>query len=331
MRQRKLFNEKGLAASWCCEYSSSCSDRGLHSTDGCCLHFTNINESNLFISLTLLAGLLCLVHCLGVCVCLYVCYVLVSSSKNARTRVALQIIDDFSGKCPVCFFVFCMECNKASHGNSLCEDHGKLRTDTEEVDEGKPVEESAIMNRDFEIFQGMVKRIGTTKTQDYLNKIILQIFGHLDEVEKRELATKYIEASPDEKEKYYEEYGRAYLEYFLSGLRGTKRRTHFSVTRFADFMNSLKDEKRGDSSEQMNKLLKQLQISAFGHGLGLQPCPACSVPIEKDGGCHHMNCTNCGVHFCWDCLQTMEACTATRCGEVEIPGYRVLNGRWHRE
>ena len=98
------------------------------------------------------------------------------------------------------------------------------------------MEEAGTLNRDFEIFQGMVKRIGTTKTQDYLNKIIVQIFGNLDEDEKRELATKYIEAPLEEKEKYYEEYGRAYLEYFLSGLRGSKRRTTYSVTRFADFI-----------------------------------------------------------------------------------------------
>jgi len=220
------------------------------------------------------------------------------------------------GKCPVCLFVFCMECNKASHGNSLCADHGKLRTDAEEVENtSHTVKEEEITNKDFEIFQGMVKRVGAVKTRDYLDKLIIEMFGHLDEDEKRELATKYIEASSEDKIKYYEEYGRAYLEYFLSGLRGSKRRTNYSMTRFADFMNNLKDEKREDSSDQMNRLLKQLQISVFGHGLGLQPCPVCLVPIEKNGGCHHMNCTNCGVHFCWDCMQTMQACTATRCGE----------------
>lgn len=30
-------------------------------------------------------------------------------------------------------------------------------------------------------------------------------------------------------------------------------------------------------------------------------CPACFVEIEKNGGCSHMNCRVCKVHFCWEC------------------------------
>jgi len=30
-------------------------------------------------------------------------------------------------------------------------------------------------------------------------------------------------------------------------------------------------------------------------------CPACLVPIEKDGGCNHMTCQRCGHEFCWLC------------------------------
>jgi hypothetical protein len=30
-------------------------------------------------------------------------------------------------------------------------------------------------------------------------------------------------------------------------------------------------------------------------------CPNCSLPIIRDGGCFHMNCTRCNVHWCWDC------------------------------
>ena len=31
------------------------------------------------------------------------------------------------------------------------------------------------------------------------------------------------------------------------------------------------------------------------------PCPTCSRPIEKDGGCNEVLCTQCGTNFCWLC------------------------------
>jgi len=36
-----------------------------------------------------------------------------------------------------------------------------------------------------------------------------------------------------------------------------------------------------------------------------RPCPRCFIPIEKEGGCQHMTCTNpqCRHEFCWLCLQ----------------------------
>jgi len=30
-------------------------------------------------------------------------------------------------------------------------------------------------------------------------------------------------------------------------------------------------------------------------------CPKCAAVIEKNGGCMHMECTACRVHFCWHC------------------------------
>ena len=31
-------------------------------------------------------------------------------------------------------------------------------------------------------------------------------------------------------------------------------------------------------------------------------CPHCKSPVEKNGGCNHMKCTNCEFHFCWICM-----------------------------
>lgn len=36
------------------------------------------------------------------------------------------------------------------------------------------------------------------------------------------------------------------------------------------------------------------------------PFQGCSAVIEKNGGCDHMHCLQCGGHFCWKCLKKME-------------------------
>ncbi|XP_068597295.1 E3 ubiquitin-protein ligase parkin isoform X2 [Brachionichthys hirsutus] len=32
-----------------------------------------------------------------------------------------------------------------------------------------------------------------------------------------------------------------------------------------------------------------------------KPCPRCSVPVERNGGCMHMQCPLCGAEWCWLC------------------------------
>ncbi len=44
-----------------------------------------------------------------------------------------------------------------------------------------------------------------------------------------------------------------------------------------------------------------------------RPCPSCSVPISKAGGCNHVRCSHCGANFCWACMRLRTACQAYRC------------------
>jgi RNA recognition motif-containing protein len=36
---------------------------------------------------------------------------------------------------------------------------------------------------------------------------------------------------------------------------------------------------------------------------GIKSCPKCSTPIEKNGGCNHMECFMCHSHICWVCMK----------------------------
>ncbi len=67
----------------------------------------------------------------------------------------------------------------------------------------------------------------------------------------------------------------------------------------------------------------EAEARAYGDGnanpdeislLSIKACPECSAPIEKNGGCNHMGCWQCGSYFCWQCGKPIFECMQTRCG-----------------
>ena len=61
-----------------------------------------------------------------------------------------------------------------------------------------------------------------------------------------------------------------------------------------------------------------------------KPCPKCSVPVEKDGGCNLVVCGSCRQPFCWLCgAKTGTAHTWTvieghTCGEWKSEADRIV-------
>eukprot|EP00521_Asterionellopsis_glacialis_P009361 CAMPEP_0195286422 /NCGR_PEP_ID=MMETSP0707-20130614/3891_1 /TAXON_ID=33640 /ORGANISM="Asterionellopsis glacialis, Strain CCMP134" /LENGTH=522 /DNA_ID=CAMNT_0040346059 /DNA_START=22 /DNA_END=1590 /DNA_ORIENTATION=+ len=48
-------------------------------------------------------------------------------------------------------------------------------------------------------------------------------------------------------------------------------------------------------------------------GNNTRPCPSCSAPISKSGGCNHMRCPQCKVNFCWACMRLRTFCQPYNC------------------
>jgi len=221
------------------------------------------------------------------------------------------------GKCPVCLFVFCLACNKASHGAADC---NSLQQETAVVEKVKgDQKESEAANKDYEVFHGMLKKSGPKRTQEFLNVVVQDIFGGLDMDDKMELVKRY-SRSPEDKENLENEYGAAYIEYFVNRFStGGMDNFRFSTAAFTTFLTTIR-EKQSDSKQKSlfigEHAMHWLETRQTSGGIDLRPCPTCFVPIEKYFGCHHMQCTQCGSHFCWDCLQSMEECSETRCNSA---------------
>mmetsp|Transcript_5286 Transcript_5286/g.14739 ORF Transcript_5286/g.14739 Transcript_5286/m.14739 type:complete len:298 (+) Transcript_5286:822-1715(+) len=64
-----------------------------------------------------------------------------------------------------------------------------------------------------------------------------------------------------------------------------------------------------------------------------RPCPSCGCPIEKIGGCNHMRCRACRLHFCWACMRASTRCGAFGCrhgapfGNAALPTARRARPR----
>ena len=48
-----------------------------------------------------------------------------------------------------------------------------------------------------------------------------------------------------------------------------------------------------------DRLIQEVLTAERMDLLNTQPCPGCSVRIEKNGGCSHMHCSRCNLHFTW--------------------------------
>ena len=56
------------------------------------------------------------------------------------------------------------------------------------------------------------------------------------------------------------------------------------------------------------------------YGLNIKKCPNCKVLTEREGGCFHIKCIKCDVHWCWDCNYFTLQSNAYK--------HECINGNW---
>jgi ariadne-1 len=54
---------------------------------------------------------------------------------------------------------------------------------------------------------------------------------------------------------------------------------------------------------EWNRLFGDSKLWIF---VNTKPCPGCNAPMEKNGGCNHMTCSQCSFEFCWLCLSSLD-------------------------
>ena len=64
----------------------------------------------------------------------------------------------------------------------------------------------------------------------------------------------------------------------------------------ADVVETTKQERQRYLRDLKNQVLSMKYVEK-----NTRACPNCGMGIEKDGGCNHMFCTYCSMHFCYVC------------------------------
>jgi len=55
-------------------------------------------------------------------------------------------------------------------------------------------------------------------------------------------------------------------------------------------------------------------------GPNIKRCPNCLLPCERDGGCFHMSCEICKMHWCWECNYFTS--------QSNVYSHKCLKGNW---
>jgi E3 ubiquitin-protein ligase RNF14 len=199
-----------------------------------------------------------------------------------------QVKEEISlGECPACCFAFCTKCLLTYHGLSEC---AKSEEEKEKEKDSEQKQKSA----DLQEFEAIMMAQGSKMGQKLLNSNISYMFSSLDAQETNQLKQRYKDCE-ETKKRWDDLYGAPTMTYYFSNR---------STYAFSQFIDSL----TADESAQKSRSLGLMVVAT-----NVKRCPKCYCPIEKDGGCHHMMCTFCQTHFCWNCLQEMAECTNTQC------------------
>jgi len=117
------------------------------------------------------------------------------------------------------------------------------------------------------------------------------------------------ENADDEAEHYVFHCNNVACEHFEGGFIASKENKCVRCPNFLnchrEFCVECKDTFHGDFACNMSpdEMTAQLLSQTT------KPCPSCQRPIEKNGGCNHMTCINCGQHSCWICGATFDQYT----------------------